>query len=118
MAKVLIVEDEIQSREIMTRYLEVKGHRVSTAASAEEALVAANDTSFDFILMDVVLPGRCGLQVIPELRRLTTAPIIMMSGQSEEDVLPDAKILGANGFLPKPIDLSKMNALLENPELT
>jgi hypothetical protein len=42
----------------------------------------------------------------------------MMSGQSEEDVLPDAKILGANGFLPKPIDLSKMNALLENPELT
>ena len=112
-ARVLVIDDEKTSVEIVARYLAAKSHSVTGAGSAEEALVLLRAGSFDFIMMDVVLPGRTGLQALADVRSLCRAPVYMMSGQSEEDVLPDARLLGAAGYFAKPLDLPAIAAVLE-----
>jgi|GEM_PF-2339959 len=111
-ARILAVDDEPMNVEILARYLQSKGHRVAGAADAEEALAALRAGSFDLVLVDVVLPGRTGLEVLPELAQLTQAPIHIMSGSNDDDTRRDALMLGAAGFLPKPIDLEALTTLV------
>jgi len=100
------VDDEPLAVEIFERYLSAKGHRVVGAGSAEEAAETLRGGIFDLVLLDVVLPGITGLQALAVLRRLTRAPIHIMSGQNDEDTRKDALLLGAAGFFGKPIDLA------------
>lgn len=104
-AKVLVVDDEKAAVEILKRYLELYGHRVVGAGSAEEALELLRGTAVDAVLLDVVLPGRTGLQALADMLKLTKAPIHMMSGQSDDEARRDAQLLGASGFFPKPLEL-------------
>lgn len=110
-ASVLVVDDEKPSVEIIARYLGAKGHRVAGAGSAEEAARLLRGGAFDFVLLDVVLPGRTGLQALAELRGLTRAPIHVMSG--DDAARQDALLLGARGFLAKPLDLAELAAEIE-----
>jgi len=111
-ARVLIVDDEDANVEILARYLESRGHAVCGAADAEEAVAAVRRDRFDLVLVDIVLPGRTGLQALPDLRALTRAPLVVMSGQSDPDTRLDALALGAADFLPKPLDLPRILALI------
>lgn len=110
-ARVLVVEDDRDSAELLARYLTARGAAVTRAGSAEEAerLLAAG--AFDLVLLDAILPGKTGLQALGALTKLTRAPIWLMSGQSAEDVEPDARLLGAAGFLRKPLELEAVAAL-------
>lgn len=112
-ASVLLVEDDEDGAEVVSRFLELKGHRVVGARSAEDAADRLRAGRFDFVLLDVVLPGVTGLQALAALTKLTRAPIHMMSGQHEQDVLPDASLLGAKGFFQKPLDLDALSAALD-----
>jgi DNA-binding response OmpR family regulator len=112
-ASLLVVDDERSSVEIIRRYLEAKGHRVTGAGSAEEAAVALRAGRFDFVLLDIVLPGQTGLQALAEFRSLTAAPIHIMSGDGDDEARRDAALLGAAGFFPKPLDLAEVAAALE-----
>jgi two-component system phosphate regulon response regulator OmpR len=112
-ARILVVDDEPTSVEIFSRYMGTKGHRVVGAGSAEEAMDALRGGAFDLILLDIVLPGITGLQALAQLRRLTAAPIHIMSGQNDDDTRQDALLLGASGFFGKPLDLSAIVAAIE-----
>lgn len=112
-ARLLVVDDETSAREIMTRVLERKGHRVACAASAEEAEPLLRRGSFDIVLLDHVLPGVSGMQALQTFRPLTKAPIYVMSGYTDPEFRKDALLLGAAGFLPKPLDFVALEALLE-----
>jgi DNA-binding response OmpR family regulator len=112
-ARILVVDDERLSVEMLGRYLSAKGHRVSGAGSAEEAAGLLRAGDFDLILLDVVLPGATGLQALAVLRRLSRAPIHMMSGNSDDDARHDARLLGASGFFGKPLDLGAVTALID-----
>ena len=112
-ARILIVDDEKTALEILMRYLGMKGHRVVGANSAENAAEVLKTGAFDFVLLDVVLPGRTGLQALAEFRTLTRAPIHVMSGQSDEDSRRDALLLGASGFFGKPLDLPRVLAVID-----
>jgi two-component system OmpR family response regulator len=109
-ASILVVEDEKDSREIIGRYLAAMGHRVTGAGSAEEAARLLKERAFDFVLLDVVLPGRTGLQALAEFRGLTKAPLNIMSGYNDDEARRDALLLGANGFFGKPLDLPAIAA--------
>ena len=98
--------------DILSRYLGAHGHSVAGAGSAEEALAALRAGSFDMVLLDVVLPGRTGLQALAEMRTATSAPIHMMSGQNDDDTRQDARLLGASGFFGKPLDLAAILAAI------
>jgi CheY-like chemotaxis protein len=112
-ARILVVDDEAQAREILSRLLERRGHRVTGAASAEEARRVAAASPFDLILLDHVLPGATGLETLRELRRLVGAPVYLMSGYADEDFKEDARLVGAAGFLSKPLDFPAIEALVD-----
>lgn len=109
-ARILVVDDEPAAVEILTRYMEANGHRVDGAGSAEAAIEALRGGAYDLVLLDVVLPGRTGMQALAELRTLTAAPIHIMSGLNDEETRKDAMLLGASGFFGKPLDLAAILA--------
>jgi DNA-binding response OmpR family regulator len=111
-ARILIIDDEPSTVEVLTRFLASRGHSASGAGSAEEGASALGRGVYDLVLIDVVLPGITGLQALPRLRALTRAPIYVMSGRNDEDSRRDALLLGADGFLPKPLDLGALAAAL------
>lgn len=108
-----MVDDEPLNVEIITRSLRAKGHEVVGAGSAEAAATALAKGPCDFVLLDHVLPGETGMQSIGRLRALTKAPIYIMSGYSDDDTRQDAMLLGATGFLAKPLDMSALLAALD-----
>ncbi|OGS00224.1 MAG: hypothetical protein A2V88_12030 [Elusimicrobia bacterium RBG_16_66_12] len=112
-ARILVVDDERPSVDIISRILSSRGHDVTGAASAEEALKVLQGASFDLVLLDLVLPGMTGLQALSQMKALTQAPIHLMSGQTDDETRNDALALGASGFLPKPLDLKGLHAIVE-----
>lgn len=104
------MEDEKDAAEILSRYLALKGHRPSVAGDAEQALEALRASPFDLVLLDIVLPGRTGLQALGDMKALTRAPVHVMSGQNDAESREDARLLGAAGFFGKPLDLEAVSA--------
>lgn len=109
-ARILVVDDEAVNIEIIARMLEPHGHAVTGAGSAEEALEVLRGSTFDLIILDLVLPGKTGMQALSEMKTLTDAPIHLMSGQTDPDTRRDALLLGAAAFQPKPLDLKALLA--------
>lgn len=111
-ARILVVDDEVPSQDIITRVLRHKGHHVVCAGSAEEALALLGREPFDVVFLDHVLPGITGLQALRELKSAAKAPIFLMSGYVDADFQKDALLLGAKGFLPKPLDYQALEAAI------
>lgn len=111
-AAVLVVDDEAGNRSYFARALLSLGHEAVCAESAEEAcgLLAARD--FDLILVDVVLPGASGLEAIAKFRALSGARIHVMTGAGDDDLARDVRLLGGDGYLPKPVGLDTLDSLL------
>jgi two-component system OmpR family response regulator len=111
-ARVLVVDDERGIIEMLLRSLENEGHLGAGAENVEEAARALRAGPFDLVLLDNVLSGATGMQSLGKLRTLTEAPIYMMSGYYDDDTRRDAQLLGATGFLAKPLDIAEILALL------
>ena len=112
-ARVLVVDDERGNIDMLLRALKNEGHLGSGAGSAEEAATALTAGSYDLVLIDHVMPGVTGMQALSRLRTLTRAPIHLMSGYTGDDTRTDAMLLGAAGFLPKPLDIADIFALIK-----
>lgn len=112
-ARVLVVDDEAPIIEVMGTALAQKGHSATGAATAEAADAALASGAFDLVLLDHVLPGTTGMQALGRLQRRTKAPIYIMSGYTGDDTRQDVLLLGAAGFLPKPVDMSEIMALID-----
>lgn len=102
---VLVVDDDDRLREYMRVNLEAEGYAVREAASAEDALAAIEDQAPELVLLDVVMPGVDGWQMLQRMQeRHGSIPVIMFSGQVEEASARDAEQRGARGFIGKPFD--------------
>lgn len=102
---VLVVDDDARLREFMRVNLELEGYSVREAASAEEALAEIEDRAPELVLLDVVMPGVDGWQMLQRMQeRHGSIPVIMFSGQVEPDSAADAETRGARGFVGKPFD--------------
>jgi excisionase family DNA binding protein len=105
-ALVLIVDDDAQLREFIRVNLEMDGYAVREASNADEGLAALEEEPPDLILLDVMMPGMSGwemLQRVQEQHGVGTIPVIMFSGQV--DVGPEqAEEHGAQAFIGKPVD--------------
>lgn len=109
--RVLVIEDDLPTSEIVERFLTDRGHEVRRVETAEEGLDAAG-RGFDVILLDNELPGQMGLTVLPRFKSLSPAKVVVMSGHSDAETQHDAILLGAQGFLPKPLDLNQLEKML------
>jgi excisionase family DNA binding protein len=102
---VLVVDDDARLREFMRVNLEMEGYSVREAASAEEALEAIEDSAPELVLLDVVMPGVDGWQMLQRMQeRHGSIPVIMFSGKVDEQAATDAEERGARGFIGKPFD--------------
>jgi excisionase family DNA binding protein len=102
---VLVVDDDARLREYMRVNLEMEGYTVKEAGSADEALEAIEDQAPELVLLDVVMPGVDGWQMLQRLQeRHGSIPVIMFSGQVDEEAAGDAEQRGARGFVGKPFD--------------
>jgi excisionase family DNA binding protein len=100
---VLVVDDDARIREYVRVNLEMEGYLVREAAGAEEALQAIEDQAPELVLLDVVMPGVDGWQMLQRMQeRYGSIPVIMFSGQI--DAAEDAEQRGARGFIGKPFD--------------
>lgn len=107
---VLLVDDEPLILKILSIKLKACGYKVVTAgtgASALEMLAAAEP---DIMLLDVVMPGMSGLEVLARLRRTSDLPVIVSSANVANHT--SAMQAGANAFMPKPFDLEKLVATI------
>ena len=102
---VLVVDDDARLREFMRVNLEMEGYTVREAASAEEALAALEDQAPELVLLDVVMPGVDGWQMLQRMQeRHGSIPVIMFSGKVDATAAADAASRGAQGFIGKPFD--------------
>jgi excisionase family DNA binding protein len=102
---VLVVDDDPTLREFVRINLEIEGYSVREAGSAEEALDAIDDQAPSLVLLDVVMPGVDGWQMLQRMQeRYGSIPVIMFSGQVDESSPGDAERRGARGFVGKPFD--------------
>jgi excisionase family DNA binding protein len=102
---VLVVDDDARLREFMRVNLEMEGYSVREAASADEALEAIEDQAPELVLLDVVMPGVDGWQMLQRMQeRHGSIPVIMFSGQVDANSATEAEERGARGFVGKPFD--------------
>jgi excisionase family DNA binding protein len=104
---VLIVDDDPGLRQFLRVALEGEGYAVEEAASAEEGLAALDERPPDLILLDVMMPGIDGWQMlrhVQERHGVGAIPVIMFSGQVDDSSAAEARELGAQGFIGKPFD--------------
>lgn len=113
--KILIVEDESLLREVMIRSLEKERYVVESAASFQEALLKISDYDYDCIVLDIMLPGGSGLDLLEELKamRKKDSVIIVSAKDSLEDKVAGLD-LGADDYLTKPFHLAELNARIKS----
>lgn len=100
---VLVVDDEPQIREIITKYLENEGYTVRAAADGDQALAMQATKRADLVLLDLMLPGTDGLTVLRRLREAgDQVPIIVLSAKGEESQRVAGLEMGADDYLAKP----------------
>jgi len=110
-ARILIVDDEVDNRELLQIMLEWRGFHIQTAASAEEALIRAAAEPPDLMLVDLMLPGIDGCQLTAALKedeRTQGIPVIVLSAMNDSVTRKRALSTGAEAYLTKPIDRSEL----------
>jgi DNA-binding response OmpR family regulator len=104
--KILIVDDEPLILRVLGIKLRVAGYEVITALNGQQALELIDSARPDIMLLDIVMPGMDGFQVLQKLRPLSDLPVIAFSARPES--ARKALSLGANDFLAKPFDLDEL----------
>ena len=109
--RVLVVEDEKKTASFIRKALQAEGFAVDVCANGDDALAAATTTSFDGIVLDIMLPGRDGLSVLRQLRgRKITTPVLLLSARGEVSERVEGLNLGADDYLPKPFVIAELVA--------
>ena len=115
MANILVVDDELGIRDLLSEILNDEGHSVELAENATQARNARAASSFDLVLLDIWMPDTDGVTLLKEWAAtgLLTMPVIMMSGHAPIDTAVEATRIGAFSFLEKPITLQKLLKAVE-----
>ncbi len=120
-ARVLVVDDERALRQLLEYGLEQAGFSVRSVADGAAAFRLLGSWMPNVIILDVMLPGRDGLTLLPELRRLTTAPVVMLTARTEIGEKVAGLSAGADDYVGKPFDLeelvARLRTLLRRPRI-
>lgn len=116
MARILVVDDEPVSVQLLSRVLKVHGHETLNASTPEEALEVAVRDKPEVILLDWMLPGMDGIDLLGRLRSLPGGDrwrIVMITAGGEADLAERVREAGGDGFLQKPISIDQLAEVIE-----
>jgi DNA-binding response OmpR family regulator len=108
--KILVVEDDARSRDLLVKYLGAKGYEVSAAEDGSRALTAVVSVSPDLVLLDVNLPELDGWAVLDAVRKFSRVPVIMVTVHDSAQDKVAGLDLGADDYVTKPFDLRELDA--------
>ncbi len=110
MPRVLVVDDDPNLLRLVEANLRARGYQVDTAASGEEALEKLRQNNYSCLLLDLMLPGMDGIEVISETRAESDVPVVVMSALGDEERKVEALDLGADDYLVKPFGVAELLA--------
>lgn len=109
--RILVVEDERKLAQVLSSALEAEHYEVSVAASGEDGFFRANAEAFDVVVLDLMLPGRSGLEVLQTLRqRRIETPVLILTARDSIDDRVRGLDLGADDYLVKPFAIAELLA--------
>jgi DNA-binding NtrC family response regulator len=110
MSSILIIDDDLASCRTLELHFRSQGHQIATAHSAEEGLATAARQAPELIILDIRLPGRSGLQALPDFKETCPgARIIMITAFHDMDSTIQAMQRGADDYIQKPIDINELD---------
>lgn len=116
MDKLLIVDDEINIRELIKKYATFEGYQVSEATNGLEAIKKCETEDFDIVIIDVMMPELDGFSAVKEIRKTKNIPILMLSARGEEYDRLHGFDLGIDDYVVKPFSpkelMMRVNAIL------
>lgn len=108
--RILVIDDDENIVRILTLYLRSKGYDVVSCKSGSRALSVFTDTKPDLVLLDVMLPGMDGREILSKIRKLSRTPVIMLTAKGETDDRIHALDGGADDYIVKPFDSKELFA--------
>ena len=112
--RILLVDDDAATLEVITIYLESRGHSVNACEGGQEALDVLDDHAFDLIISDVQMAGMNGFELLRAVRkRVPDVGFILMTAYEDKYPLSEALEAGADGYISKPFSLSKFSLIFE-----
>ncbi|MCZ8513535.1 response regulator transcription factor [Paenibacillus filicis] len=119
--KIMVVEDDLEIREVIRLYLEKNGYRVVMADNGNDAVALTAMEQPDLVILDVLLPGKSGFDTCRELRGLSAAPILFLSCKKDESDKITGLNLGGDDYITKPFSpnelVARVKANLRRPHL-
>ena len=113
-AHILVVDDDDGIRLLVKKYLNENNYIVTTAANAEEAIEKIEVIEFDLIILDIMMPGKSGLDFIEENRKKLETPIILLTAKGEAEERIEGLETGADDYLPKPFEPKELILRIQN----
>lgn len=101
---ILVVDDDQRLLELLKKFLEESGFRVTGASDTVQANAYMNGIHFDLLVIDIMMPGKTGIEWLIELRESTTIPAIFLTALGETEDRIDGLSAGADDYLPKPFE--------------
>ncbi|MGQ0814696.1 MAG: response regulator [Gemmatimonadota bacterium] len=109
--RILLVEDDAAVAAALSKFLTRRGYEVTQVSEAEDALTRCRAETFDLVVSDVHLPGASGLDLARELHRIAPLqPVVLVTGDRDEDIARLALEVGATAYLQKPFDVAELEA--------
>ena len=113
-AHILVVDDDDGIRSLVKKYLNENNYLVTTANSAEDAVEKTNIIEFDLIILDIMMPGKNGLEFIQENKKKLDTPIILLTAKGESNERIEGLEVGADDYLPKPFEPKELVLRIQN----
>ncbi len=117
MFKILVVDDEDMIRKLIRKYAEFEGYEVVEAVDGMDAVIKIRNSSFDLVIMDIMMPELDGFSACREIRKFSSVPIIMLSARGEEYDKINGFEIGIDDYVVKPFSpkelMLRVNAILK-----
>ena len=113
-AHILVVDDDDGIRTLVKKYLSENNFLVTTADSSEDAFEKIQIIKFDLIILDIMMPGKSGLEFIKENQKKLDTPVILLTAKGEANERVEGLEVGADDYLPKPFEPKELILRIQN----
>lgn len=121
MTRILVVDDEVQMRQLLTIYLQQYSYQIEEATNGQEAVQLVKQKEYDLIILDVMMPVMDGWQALEEIRSMTDVPVLMLTAKGEIEDKVAGLTTGADDYLVKPFEeaelVARIQALLRRAQM-
>lgn len=113
-AKILLVDDDVKLSSMIKEYLESLGYEVETAETGKSGLRKVQNNTYDAVILDVMMPEMNGFEVLKEIRKTVSVPVLMLTALGDESDRIVGLELGADDYLPKTFSTRELLARLRS----